>query len=84
MLNGSYQSRVKYDIVLNPPQAVEGGYFLANGEIGANLGEHFRVAVFGKNLFNRLYKSQAFFTSVGFTYFYGPPRTVGINLSYKL
>lgn len=83
-LNGSYQSKVRYDIVRNPPQAIEGGYFLANGEVGVGLGDHWRVSAFGRNLFNKLYRTQAFFTSIGFTYFYGAPRTFGVNVSYKM
>lgn len=82
-LSGVYQSRVAFDIVRNPPQAIEGGYFLGNAEAGANLGDHFRMSVWGKNLFNKLYRTQALFTSIGWTYQYGAPRTYGINLSYK-
>lgn len=81
---GVYQSEVAFDIVRRPQQAVEEGYFLANGEIGADLGDRFRLSVFGKNIFNRLYRSQALFTSIGWTSQYGAPRTFGVNLSYKM
>lgn len=83
-LSGVYQSRVAFDIVRNPPQAVEPGYFLGNAEAGVDLGDHFRVSVFGKNLFDKLYRTQALFTSIGWTYQYGAPRTFGVNLSYKM
>lgn len=83
-LAGVYQSQVAFDIVRNPPQAIEPGYFLGNAEAGVNLGDHFRVSVFGKNLFDKLYRTQALFTSIGWTYQYGNPRTFGVNLSYKL
>lgn len=82
-LSGNYQSSLAFDIVRNPPQALEDGYFLANGEVGANLGDHFRLSVFGRNLFNKLYRTQALFTSVGWSYQYGAPRTFGFNLAYK-
>lgn len=83
-LSGNYQSRVAFDIVRNPPQALQGGYFLANGEVGISLGERSRLSVFGKNIFNRLYRTQALFTSAGWSYQYGAPRTVGLNLSYRM
>lgn len=83
-LSGNYQSRVAFDIVRNPPEALQGGYFLANGEVGISLGERARLSVFGKNILNRLYRTQALFTSVGWSYQYGAPRTVGLNLSYKM
>jgi iron complex outermembrane receptor protein len=84
ILWGSYQSRVAFDIVRNPPEAREPGYFVANGEVGADFGDHFRLSVFGKNLFNKLYRTQALFTSVGWSSQYGAPRTFGVNLSYKM
>jgi iron complex outermembrane receptor protein len=83
-ISGNYQSRILFDIVRNPPEAIEGGYFLANGEIGVSFGDHWRVSVWGKNLFNKLYRTNAQNSSVGWTYFNGAPRTVGLNLAYKL
>ncbi|MFC4848143.1 TonB-dependent receptor [Hephaestia sp. GCM10023244] len=83
-LSGNYQSRLAFDIVRNPSEALEGGYFLANGEAGADIGDHFRLSVYARNLFDKRYRTQALFTSVGWSYQYGAPRTVGVNLSYKL
>jgi len=83
-LAGNYQSRLAFDIVRNPPQALEGGYALVNAELGANIGDKYRVSLWGRNLFDRLYRTQALFTSVGWSYQYGAPRTFGINLSYRL
>jgi iron complex outermembrane receptor protein len=83
-LAGVYQSQVAFDIVRNPPQAVEPGYFLGNAEAGVDLGDHFRVSVFGKNLFDKLYRTQSLLTSIGWTYQYGNPRTFGVNLKYKM
>lgn len=83
-VSGSYQSRVAFDIVRNPAQALQEGYFLANGEIGVNLGKTVRLSVFGKNLFDQLYRTQTLFTSAGWTYQYGAPRTAGLNLSFKM
>lgn len=83
-LSGNYQSRVAFDIVRAPVQAIEDGYVLVNGEIGVDIGERFRVSVFAKNLFDKLYRTQALFTSVGWSNQYGAPRTFGLNVGYKL
>jgi len=83
-ISGNYQSRIAFDVVRNQPEAIEGGYFVGNAEVGLSLGNHWRVSVWGKNLLDKLYRTQALDTSTGWVNFYGPPRTVGFNLSYKL
>ena len=83
-LSGTYQSRIAFDVVRNPPEAIEPGYFLANAEVGLSVGDHWRVSVWCKNLFNKIYRTQALDTSVGWTQFYGPPRTVGLDVAYKI
>ncbi|ACG78817.1 TonB-dependent receptor [Phenylobacterium zucineum HLK1] len=82
-LSAAYQSRVAFDIVRNPPEAREGGYTTVNGEAGLNLGENFRIAVWGKNLFNELHRTQALFTSAGWSEQYSAPRTFGVKLSWQ-
>ncbi|MEQ8744951.1 TonB-dependent receptor [Parasphingorhabdus sp.] len=82
-LSGNYQSRVRFDIVRSPAEAVEGGYFLGNAEIGISLADHWRASVWVKNVFDQLYRTQALNTSVGWTSQYGAPRTAGFNISYK-
>lgn len=82
--SGKYQSRVRFDVVRSPVEAIEGGYFLGNAEIGATFNDHIRVAVWAKNLFDELYRTQALSTSVGWTDHYGPPRTFGVTLSYEM
>jgi iron complex outermembrane recepter protein len=83
-VSGNYQSHLAFDIVRNPPEALAGGYFLLNAEAGVSPGDHWRVWIWGQNLCDRLYKTQAIYSSVGWGYSYGAPRTYGINLSYKL
>jgi iron complex outermembrane receptor protein len=83
-LSGRYQSTMAFDIVRNPPEAVEGGYFVANGELGLNIGDHYRLSFYAKNFAGQVYKTQALFTSVGWSYQYGAPRTFGVNFSYKM
>lgn len=82
-LSGNYQSRVRFDVVRSPAEAVEGGYFLGNAEVGIFFSDHWRASVWVKNIFDRLYRTQALNTSVGWTSQYGPPRTAGFNLSYQ-
>lgn len=82
-VSGKYQSRVRFDIVRSPQEAVEGGYFVGNAEIGLSVRDHWRVSLWGKNIFDRLYRTQALNTSVGWTRQYGDPRTVGVNISYR-
>ena len=82
-LSGNYQSRVRFDIVRSPVEAIEGGYFLGNAEIGVSIGDHWRASVWVKNLFDDLYRTQALNTSVGWTTQYGLPRTAGANIAYK-
>ena len=82
-LSANYQSRVRFDIVRSPAEAVEGGYVVANGEMGISFADHWRASVWVKNIFDRLYRTQALNTSVGWTRQYGAPRTAGFNISYK-
>jgi Outer membrane receptor proteins, mostly Fe transport len=83
ILSGKYQSRVRFDIVRSPLEAVEGGYFVGNAEVGVSVNDHWRVSLWCKNIFDRLYRTQALNTSVGWTRQYGHPRTVGVNISYR-
>src|SRR3546814_639829 len=59
VLSGKYQSRVRFDIVRSPPEAVEGGYFVGNAEIGVSVDDHWRALLWCKNIFDRLYRTQA-------------------------
>ncbi len=84
-LSGNYQGNLAFDVVRNPPQALEGGYFIGNAELGLGTNDdHWRVWLWSKNLFDRLYETQAMFSSVGWGYSYGAPRTYGLNVSWKL
>lgn len=83
-LSGKYQSRVRFDVVRSPVEAIENGYFLGNAEIGLTFNDHIRASVWAKNVFDKLYRTQALVTSVGWTYHYGAPRTFGFSLSYEM
>ena len=83
-ISGNYQSSVTFDIVRSPVEALEGGYIVANAQMGLFIGDHWQVSLWGKNLFDRRYRTQALTTTIGWTDQYGAPRTVGLNLSYKM
>jgi iron complex outermembrane receptor protein len=71
--------------VRNPPEALAGGHFVADAELGLGADrDRWRVWLWGKNLANKLYETQAIFSSVGWGYDFGPPRTYGVNVSFKL
>ncbi|MDB6088796.1 MAG: hypothetical protein JWN85_1580 [Gammaproteobacteria bacterium] len=82
-LSGNYQGHFAFDIVRNPPQALVGGYFVGNADLGLG-SDNWKVWLWGKNLFNRLYETQALYSSVGWGYDFGPPRTFGVNASWSL
>ncbi|WP_417613623.1 TonB-dependent receptor [Parasphingorhabdus sp.] len=82
-VSGNYQSGVRFDIVRSPAEAVESGYFLGNAEIGLSFDEQWRASIWVKNIFDRLYRTQALNTSIGWTSQYGPPRTAGFNIAYS-
>jgi iron complex outermembrane receptor protein len=83
-LSGKYQSKTRFDVVRAPDEAVEGGYFVGNAEVGLSFSENWRLAVWAKNIFDKLYRTQALNTSVGWTSHFGPPRTFGVSLSYEM
>jgi iron complex outermembrane receptor protein len=77
-----YQDDVTYDIVRNPPQAEEPGYWLYDARIGIGAADDkWQVSIWGKNLSDEQYRSQVIFSSVGFGETWGLPRTYGMTFS---
>ena len=68
---------------VDPPEALNDGYFVGNSEVGLTFGEAWRASASVKNIFDKRYKTQAAVNSVGWGYGYGPPRTFSVNLAYK-
>lgn len=82
--NANYQD-AQYFSVSNNPQAYQAGYTLFNGRIGVRA-DHWDVSIWGRNLANKLYVSQAYDNYPGIfpsSWFYGPPRTYGVSASYR-
>jgi iron complex outermembrane receptor protein len=80
----NYQGDLTFDVVRDPPQAREDGYWLADARIGiGSADDRWNVSVWGKNLFDERYRTQVLFSSVGFGSNYGPPRTYGISVMFR-
>jgi iron complex outermembrane receptor protein len=84
-LAGNYQDDMTFDIVRSPPQAREGGYFLADARIGIGSDDdRWSAYLWAKNLADERYRTQVLFSSVGYGESYGLPRTYGVSVSFSL
>lgn len=80
----NYQGDLTFDVVRDPPEARENGYWLTDARIGiGSADDRWNVSVWGKNLFDERYRTQVLFSSVGFGSNYGPPRTYGVSVMFK-
>jgi iron complex outermembrane receptor protein len=80
----NYQGDLTFDVVRDPPEAREDGYWLTDARIGiGSADERWNVSVWGKNLFDERYRTQVLFSSVGFGSNYGPPRTYGVSVMFR-
>jgi iron complex outermembrane receptor protein len=76
----NYQDDVAFDIIREPVEAAEEGYWLADARLGVGSSNgSWSVYLWGKNLFDETYRTQVLFSSVGFGSNYGLPRTYGIG-----
>ena len=80
----AYKDNVSYDIVRQPPQTLEGGYWLVNARIDVSGTEdRWAVYLWGKNLTDERYRTQVLTSSIGFGESWGEPLTCGIGLSFS-
>jgi iron complex outermembrane receptor protein len=85
LLATNYQDDVTFDIVRDPPEAREDGYWLADASIGIGApDERWKVSAWVRNLADERYRTQVLFSSVGFGESWGPPRTYGLGVTFKL
>lgn len=85
MVAGNYQDDLTFDIVRSPTQAREAGYLLADARIGLTTeDDRWSAYLWARNLADERYRTQVLFSSVGYGESYGPPRTYGVSVSYKL
>jgi iron complex outermembrane recepter protein len=81
----NYQGDLTFDVVRDPPEAREKGYWLADARVGIGAqDDRWNVSVWAKNLADERYRTQVLFSSVGFGETWGAPRTYGMSVSFKL
>jgi iron complex outermembrane receptor protein len=81
----SFRSRTELDVP-NTPALSQKPYGLLDARAGIGFGRGIEIAVFGKNLTNTVYKATGadFLGSLGADVaWFGPPRTYGVELSWK-
>ncbi len=78
----AYKDDVSYDIVRQPAETLEDGYWLANARIEiTGTDDRWTAFLWGKNLTDERYRTQVLTSSIGFGESWGEPRTYGVGLS---
>lgn len=76
----AFKDDVSYDIVRQPPETLEDGYWLVNARLGISGADgNWSAYLWGKNLGDERYRTQVSTTSVGFAESWGLPATYGIG-----
>ena len=83
LLSTNYKDDVSYDIVRQPAETLEDGYWLTNARIGVSDGGSWTAYLWGKNIADEQYRTQVLTSSVGFGESYGQPLTYGVGLEYS-
>jgi len=79
-VDAAFKGDVSYDIVNQPPETKEDGYWLANARAGVTSADRkWGVHVWGKNITDEVYRTQVLTSTVGFGESYGIPATYGIS-----
>lgn len=84
-LNANYQSKVFFEIQNNPINSQK-AYWLANLRLGATISDHWDLAAYAKNIFDRTYIAESRFIDLKTfpsSNVYGEPRSFGVSLSYN-
>lgn len=85
MFAANHQGDLTFDVVRNPVEAREDGYWLADARIGiGSKDDRWNIALWGRNLTDERYRTQVLFSSVGFGESYGSPRTYGVSVWFKM
>ena len=81
MFDTSYKDDVSYDIVRQPPEAVEDGYWITNARGGIKSASGtWGVYLWGKNITDEVYRTQVLTSTVGFGENYNLPATYGVSV----
>lgn len=76
----SYSSKIYEDIT---HEIYQTSYANLTAQVGYKIDERFRVGVFGRNLTNKAYISNALTSSAGFSVGYAPPREIGMSFGFN-
>ncbi|MCY4597350.1 MAG: TonB-dependent receptor [Bryobacterales bacterium] len=80
MLALAYKDDVTYDIVRQPPETREEGYWLANARLSVDSNRgNWSAYLWGRNLTDERYRTQVLTSSIGFGETWGTPFTYGIG-----
>ena len=81
MLDTSYKDDVSYDIVNQPMETLEDGFWITNARAGiSSANGRWGVHLWGRNITDEVYRTQVLTSSVGFGENYGLPATYGISV----
>ena len=81
MLDTSYKDDVSYDIVNQPMETLEDGYWITNARAGiTSANGSWGVHLWGKNITDEVYRTQVLTSTVGFGEDYGLPATYGVSV----
>ena len=81
ILDTSYKDDVSYDIVNQPMETLENGYWITNARAGiTSANGRWGVHLWGRNITDEVYRTQVLTSSVGFGENYGLPATYGISV----
>lgn len=84
LVDASYKGEVSYDIVNQPPETLEDGYWLVNARAGVTSANgKWGVHLWGKNITDEVYRTQVLTSTVGFGESYGMPATYGVSLDFN-
>ena len=82
--DASYKGDVTYDIVRQPGEVIEDGYWLINARVGlVSNNETWSAYLWVRNLADEEYRAQVLTSTVGFGESWGLPRTYGLTLEYN-
>ena len=81
MLDTSYKDDVSYDIVNQPQETLEDGYWITNARAGiASASGSWGIHLWGKNITDEVYRTQVLTSTVGFGENYALPATYGVSI----
>lgn len=83
LVAAAFKDDLSYDIVRQPPETLEDGYWLLDARLSISaVNGRWSVYLWGKNLSDERYRTQVLTSSVGFGESWGPPATYGAGVEF--